>query len=110
MIYYNEKFYEDFEEILEELKDYEDKKLDSPEEYIIHYQECRLEKLFKFDIDEIVINATYDRASENGDELDKAIELIRNNCNEEAINGGMPELWYPIGREIRFDLSVLEEN
>lgn len=105
MIYYNDHFYSEFEEILEERL--EDGVEITEDNAIIEYQDCDLEPVFVFDVHRIVEIFTEERDDEDGNQYDKIVELLKKHCDSERINMCMPKLWYPSGPWLQFDLRQL---
>lgn len=105
MIFYDDKYYESFEDILEDIYF---GGIDNEEDLVISYQEARLEKVIDFDIGYLVELLLEDRDDEEGETSLKVTKLFYDNINVEKIREGMPSLYYPIGYVKIFDLRELD--
>lgn len=92
--FYDDTFYRDLDDFMESLDLDEEsiKELDDNIVYNCYYS--KLQPVIVFDIEWIIDLIDDERLPEEGRELDKIRELIESNCNFEAINKGMPMLYY----------------
>lgn len=107
---YEDRVYESFEEIFEEMICDLDDGTKEHEDLIIEYCDCNLEKvLSRIDIDEIVIGLVEDRDDEEGITSNAIIKLFKENINLEKIIQEMPSLHYPDNKVKTFDLRELDD-
>lgn len=106
MILYEDRYFEDFEEVVEYIigdKDYKGENIE------IKYFFCKLEPLVDFSIENIVEILTEERDDEDGDASEKLLHILRKYADEEKIREEMPKLWYPYGTVNTVMLHDLEE-
>jgi len=95
MYYYNENFYSEVEEIIEDLD------LDGmAENGTIKVENCTLEPIIELSanlIAESLYNDLEERHSEDRseEELKQIIEVLKQNIDFEKLNSELPKLWYP---------------
>lgn len=108
MINYEDKYYEDFSDLVEDLD------VESLEEGdIIECEDCSLELIMQLDADKLLdCTESYweERTSENGDEYEKILKVFEDNIDFEKLNSLLPKLWYPNGKEIIFTYEQIIEE
>ena len=108
MINYEDKYYEDFSDLVEDLD------VESLEEGdIIECEDCSLEPIMQLDADKLLdCTESYweERTSENGDEYEKILKVFEDNLDFEKLNSLLPKLWYPNGKEIIFTYEQIIEE
>lgn len=118
MIFYNYSFYDDLNDIIEQITPEVIKNgLDENGKYLIEIEHCDLEPVVDYEkkIEEILTNALEERDTEDGDAVSDTIDLIRKHTDFKAIEKGMRQLWFPNGKRDTVDLVIeliiyLEEN
>jgi hypothetical protein len=100
MYYYNEKYYNDLDEIVDEATELFNSELEIPDNFVIEYEDCELRPIFQLN-SRIMFNllweAFIDNSSEDGNEWDNVEDLIKDNMNFDAINSVAPKLWWSNG-------------
>jgi hypothetical protein len=109
MYYYNENFYDEIREIIE---DYD---FDSfPDDEILKVENCTLEPIITLTA-ELIADCLENHLEERHSELDAENELkqiiatLKRNIDFDKLNNDMPELWYPNGTFERFTKAELIE-
>lgn len=96
-----DRFYNDINEIIDDIIDWEGKELEElPDDYTIEVGLCTLEPIFQLNsekLQEILLDSFEDRSSEDGDEWDKVESVLQKHINFEALNNDIPKLWFPNG-------------
>ena len=105
MYYYNENFYHDLEQLIDDL-DFE-KVEDLSDDFSITYRECDEEKLCTLSADllaELIRDYHEERFSEEDSdgEYYKILKNLSKNIDFDKINSEMPTLWYPSKRKVQF--------
>jgi len=103
MYYYNEKFYHDLEQLIDDL-DFE-KVEDLSEDFSITYKECDLEPIIELSAEkltQLIYDSEEERFSEDNtvEEFDD-IQKLLSDIDFEKINSKIPKLWYPSKRKIQ---------
>jgi hypothetical protein len=111
MIYYNDSYYDDLEDLVIGEFDPEDIN-ELPENFTIIVDLCEMEPLVTLSPDWILSRIDDDRFSENGvdDEMDKVRKILADNIDYEKINKLMIPMWYPIGKKMVYDLSDIKKT
>lgn len=104
MYYYNENFYHDLEQLIDDL-DFE-KVEELADDFSITYIECDEEKLCTLSADllaELIRDSHDERFSEDDSdgEFDKIVKILSENIDFEKINSEIPKLWYPSKRKFQ---------
>lgn len=108
MINYEDKYYEDFSDLVEDL-DVESMRTGD----IIECEDCSLEPIMKLDADKLLdCTESYweERTSEDGDEYEKILKVFEDNIDFTKLNSLLPKLWYPNGKEIIFTYEQIIEE
>ena len=106
-MYYNENFYHELSDLVADI-DLETFKVGDT----ITVEDCDLEPIGKISAElltELLMEQWEDRRSEDGNEDDKTELVLSENIDFDKINGLLPKLWYPNGKEITFTYEQLME-
>lgn len=87
----DDEFFSDFTEYMESR---ELDEINIPDDHSEMAIEGELQPMYKFDLDWIFDRLDEERDDENNNASDKLIELLKKNIDFEAINAGMPKLYY----------------
>jgi len=104
MYYYNEKFYHDLEQLIDDL-DFE-KVEDLDNDFNIIYKECDEEPictLSPYLLGELIRDSHEDRYSEDDSdgEHESIVKALSENIDFDKINSELPTLWYPSKRKVQ---------
>lgn len=95
----DDKFYSEIDDLIEDILDWEgvDCIEDLKEGYSIEAHQCKLEPMFKFDLNHVLNTLNEERYPEDNERIENQIvNLLKENINFDKIKQGMPELYYPI--------------
>jgi hypothetical protein len=93
----DDRFYSGLEDLIEDVLDWEeiDEIKELNDDWSIEVTESSLEPMIRFDINWILNRIDDDRLPEDCERTDrKLVQLLKDNINFDAINAGMPELYY----------------
>ena len=107
MINYNDNFYNELSDLVEDI-DLEAMKSGDT----VTVEDCDLEPIMTLTADNLLDcteSIWEERTSENGDEYESMLEAFKYNIEFEKLNAAMPKLWYPNGKEIIYTYEQLLE-
>lgn len=104
MYYYNENFYHDLEQLIDDL-DFE-KVEELADDFSITYKECDEEPIVQLSADnlgELIRDWQEERFSEDDSEgeHEAIVKILSENIDFDKINSEMPTLWYPSKRKVQ---------
>lgn len=113
MYYYNEIFYNELDDLIDDL-DFENHPDELSDDFEIVYQECELQPIFKLDVEkiaEILTDCFEDRFSEDnlGNENELLRKALKQSVDFEKLNSLLPEFWYPKREILKLTKSEIME-
>lgn len=106
-----DRYYNDINEIIDDIIDWEGKELvELPDDYTIEVGLCTLEPIFQLNsekLQEILLDVYQERSSEEGEEWDKLEWILQKHINFEELNRDIPKLWFPTGKTETFTKDEL---
>lgn len=107
----DDRFYNDINEVIDDIIDWEDKELEElPDDYAIEVGCCDLKPIFQLDsekLKEILFDVFIDNSSEDGEEWDKVESVLQKHIDFEVLNNDIPKLWFPNGETETFTKDEL---
>ena len=101
MYYYNDNFYNQIVDIIDDL-DFKESPEELPDDFQLEYQECQLEVVHDFNLDrlvEILHDHNEDRYTDDDDWNEQVDDKLRQTLEHyidfETIQLDLPKLWYP---------------
>jgi hypothetical protein len=112
MIFYNDRYYDELRDIIEDLELDELEIHELPEDYTLVAYETNLETIENIDADLIARGIDEDRFPEDNDRTyAQILKILNDNIDFEKINSLLPKLYYESGRKIIFTKAdLIAEN
>jgi hypothetical protein len=107
--FYNDKFYSDMEELMDDLDYYEEDVLKLPDDYSLDCKGFKLEPIVTLSADWIGERIDEERFTEDGDEIEKILKVLSANIDFDKINSLMPKIYYESGEKFKITKADMLE-
>lgn len=103
--FYNDKFYEDIPDFMEDLEIDEETIEQCRDSYVVKLGE--LQPILKLDSEWIIDRIDEERFTENGDEIEKLEDILKKYIDFDKVNSMIPKLWYETYKKVEITKADL---